>query len=91
MSGSTGMHGGGGGINGIKLEGHHLNGGSGSAGSAAAGNGSGYYCNSYTPPTAVDHGLLSSAYSEFLVTTMEASKFNPSRQLPLIWSTIFIF
>ena len=71
MSGSTGMHGGGGGINGIKLEGHNLNGGGaggaggGGAAGSAAGNGSGYYCNSYTPPTAVEHGLLSSAYSKF--------------------------
>ena len=56
MSGSSGMHGGGGGINGIKLESGpvgHLGGGAG-----AAGN---YYCNSYTPPAPVDHGLLSSA------------------------------
>ena len=59
MTGSSGMHGGGGGLNGIKLEGH--NGGSIAAAAAGGGGGSAaanYYCNSYTPP---DHGLLTSA------------------------------
>ena len=70
MTGSSGMHGGGGGINGVKLEG--LNGGGSSsadgstASSSAGGVGAGgYYCNSYTPPAPIDHGLLSTAYSKF--------------------------
>ena len=78
MTGSSGMHGGGGGVtsaalNGIKLEAHNGGGNSGSAGGVGsevgvAGNGgSGYYCNSYTPPAPVDHGLLSSAYSESIL------------------------
>ena len=70
MTGSSGMHGGGGGINGVKLEG--LNGGGGNssadgstASSSAGGVGAGgYYCNSYTPPAPIDHGLLSTAYSK---------------------------
>lgn len=83
MSGSSGMHGGGGGINGVKLEG--LNGGGGGGGGGGSGGSSsvaaaaaaaaaataaggaaqaGYYCNSYTPPAPVDHGLLSTAYSK---------------------------
>ena len=70
MTGSSGMHGGGGGINGVKLEG--LNGGGSSAdGSTASssaggvgGGAGGYYCNSYTPPAPIDHGLLSTAYSK---------------------------
>ena len=69
MTGSSGMHGGGGGINGVKLEG--LNGGGSSsadgstASSSAGGVGAGgYYCNSYTPPAPIDHGLLSTAYSK---------------------------
>ena len=69
MTGSSGMHGGGGGINGVKLVG--LNGGGSSsadgstASSSAGGVGAGgYYCNSYTPPAPIDHGLLSTAYSK---------------------------
>ena len=77
MTGSSGMHGGGGGVslgglgpassslNGIKLEGvGGANGGS-AVSSALSGNSS-YYCNSYTPPGSVEHGLLSTAYSELL-------------------------
>ena len=55
MTGGSGMHGG----------------GSGGVSASAAGlngvklEGPGYYCNSYTPPAPVDHGLLSSAYSKW--------------------------
>ncbi len=83
MSGSSGMHGGGGGINGIKLEnpaavaaaahqaaavaGNSIAGGGGAAGglggAGGGGGGGGYYCNSYTPPASMEHGLLS-AYSK---------------------------
>ncbi len=91
MTGSSGMHGGGGGgVNGIKLEnpaavaaaahqaavaaGNSLGagagggGGGGSAGNGGIGNAanSGYYCNSYTPPASMEHGLLS-AYSECFI------------------------
>ena len=67
MSGSSSMHGNSGssvvtssgqppgGLNGVKLE------GSGNGG----GGGGGYYCNSYTPPTPVEHGgLLPPSYSK---------------------------
>ncbi|XP_040563763.1 uncharacterized protein [Lepeophtheirus salmonis] len=46
--------------------GSHHSGSSGSSSSAINGvklEGSGYYCNSYTPPAQVDHSILSSAYS----------------------------
>ena len=81
MTGSSGMHGGGGGINGVKLEG--LNGGGGggssadgsSASSSAGGVGAGGdYCNSYTPPAPIDHGLLSTAYSKLDVLKALMSK-----------------
>ena len=80
MTGSSGMHGGGGGINGVKLEG--LNGGGGggssadgsSASSSGVGAGGGYYCNSYTPPAPIDHGLLSTAYSKLDVLKALMSK-----------------
>ena len=52
MSGSSGMHGGGSSAGSGGLNGVKL-------------EGPGYYCNSYTPPAPVDHGLLSTTYSKF--------------------------
>ena len=51
MSGSSGMHGGGSSAGSGGLNGVKL-------------EGPGYYCNSYTPPAPVDHGLLSTTYSK---------------------------
>ena len=87
MTGSSGMHGGGGGINGVKLEGLNGGGGSsadGSSASSSAGGGvgaGGYYCNSYTPPAPIDHGLLSTAYSKSdvlkaLISKIELTEIN---------------
>ena len=46
-----------------------MHGGGSSAGSGGLNGvkleGPGYYCNSYTPPAPVDHGLLSTTYSKF--------------------------
>ena len=52
MAGSSGMHGGGSSAGSGGLNGVKL-------------EGPGYYCNSYTPPAPVDHGLLSTTYSKF--------------------------
>ena len=60
MSGSSSMHGGSG--SSVTVSGQGLN------GVKLEGQ---YYCNSYTPPTAVDHGLLPPSYSKlFLCTTI---------------------
>ena len=60
MSGSSSMHGGSG--SSVTVSGQGLN------GVKLEGQ---YYCNSYTPPTAVDHGLLPPSYSKlFLRTTI---------------------
>lgn len=53
MAGSSGMHGGGSSAGSGGLNGVKL-------------EGPGYYCNSYTPPAPVDHGLLSTTYSKFV-------------------------
>ena len=55
MSGSSGMHGGGSSAGSGGLNGVKL-------------EGPGYYCNSYTPPAPVDHGLLSTTYSKCFIT-----------------------
>ena len=54
MSGSSGMHGGGSSAGSGGLNGVKL-------------EGPGYYCNSYTPPAPVDHGLLSTTYSKWFI------------------------
>ena len=54
MSGSSGMHGGGSSAGSGGLNGVKL-------------EGPGYYCNSYTPPAPVDHGLLSTTYSKCFI------------------------
>jgi len=54
MSGVSSMHGGGGG---------GLVGGHGGLNGVKLEGPGGYYCNSYTPPAPVDHGLLAQAYS----------------------------
>ena len=56
MSGSSGMHGGGSSAGSGGLNGVKL-------------EGPGYYCNSYTPPAPVDHGLLSTTYSKCFITS----------------------
>ena len=88
MSGSSGMHGGGGGINGIKLEGSSSSAGTGGGGGGGGGgsnNGSSYYCNSYTPPAQVEHGLLS-AYSECRCSDFFASSFAPVDLFSSFWA-----